>query len=123
MATATAFDLTGSWRWSPDARRGIGLAMAEALAAAGADIIGVSATLEPAGSDGRARGSRPPGARFDRIAADLADRDAVRRARPQTSPRRRPGRHPGQQRRHDPRARPAAEHTDERLGPRPRKST
>jgi 2-deoxy-D-gluconate 3-dehydrogenase len=44
------FDLTGSVAVVTGAKRGIGFAMAEALAAAGTDIIGVSATLEESGS-------------------------------------------------------------------------
>ena len=52
------FDLSGRTAVVTGARRGIGLAMAEALALAGADIVGVSA---PARS-GRQRG-RTPGAR------------------------------------------------------------
>ena len=45
------FDLSGRTALVTGARRGIGLAMAEALALAGADIIGVSAQLEPEGSE------------------------------------------------------------------------
>lgn len=45
------FSLAGRRALVTGARRGIGLAMAEALAGAGADIIAVSASLEPAGSD------------------------------------------------------------------------
>ena len=60
------------------ARRGIGLAMAEALAAAGADVIGVSAQLEPAGSDVERR-VNAAGRTFTALTADLADRTAVRR--------------------------------------------
>ena len=41
------FDLTGKLALVTGARRGIGLAMAEALAGAGADIIGVSLNLDP----------------------------------------------------------------------------
>lgn len=44
------FDLTGKTAVVTGAKRGIGFAMAEALAAAGADVIGVSATLESSGS-------------------------------------------------------------------------
>ncbi|KFG03120.1 SDR family NAD(P)-dependent oxidoreductase, partial [Streptomyces scabiei] len=43
------FDLTGKLAVVTGARRGIGRAMARALAEAGADIIGVSATLEETG--------------------------------------------------------------------------
>src|SRR5690242_21121944 len=42
----TLFDLSGQLAVVTGARRGIGLAIAEALAAAGADIVGVSAALE-----------------------------------------------------------------------------
>ena len=45
------FDLTGKLALVTGCRRGIGLAMAEALAAAGADIIGASRQLEPEASD------------------------------------------------------------------------
>ena len=75
--------------------------MAAALAAAGADIIGVSASLEPSGSEvekdvrgagphlrGASAPTSPTAPRYRARGADLAGRDA--------------GRHPGQQRRHDP---------------------
>ncbi|GAA1028826.1 2-dehydro-3-deoxy-D-gluconate 5-dehydrogenase KduD [Virgisporangium ochraceum] len=57
-------------------RRGIGLAMAGALAAAGADIIGVSASLE---SDGGAAAERVTalGRSFTPFRVDLSDRSAT----------------------------------------------
>ncbi len=45
------FDLTGKTALVTGCKRGIGFAMAEGLAEAGADIIGVSASLESSGSD------------------------------------------------------------------------
>jgi 2-dehydro-3-deoxy-D-gluconate 5-dehydrogenase len=71
------FDLSGLTAVVTGARRGIGLAMAEALALAGADIIGISAKLEPAGSDVERR-VHAAGRRFTALTADLADRAAVR---------------------------------------------
>jgi len=70
------FDLTGKLAVVTGAKRGIGYAMAEALAAAGASIIGVSATLEPEGS---AVGAAvlAQGRSFEAHAVDFADRDAV----------------------------------------------
>lgn len=70
------FDLTGKVAVVTGASRGIGFGMAEALARAGADIIGVSATIAPTGSlvgtmvesHGRA---------FEARAVDFADRAAV----------------------------------------------
>ena len=44
------FDLSGRLAVVTGARRGIGRAMGEALAEAGADIIGISASMEPEGS-------------------------------------------------------------------------
>ena len=48
--------------------------MAEALAGAGADIIGVSATLEPDGSDVAGSAVEAAGRTFTGPRADLADR-------------------------------------------------
>ncbi|WP_406067798.1 SDR family oxidoreductase [Micromonospora sp. NBC_01638] len=72
------FDLSGRTAVVTGARRGIGLAMAEALALAGADIVGVSAQLEPDGSEVERR-VRAAGRRFTGLRADLGDRAAVRR--------------------------------------------
>lgn len=70
------FDLTGKLAVVTGSKRGIGFAMAEALAAAGANIIGVSATLEPEGSAVGAA-VRAYGRSFEAHAVDFADRDAV----------------------------------------------
>ncbi|BDZ54086.1 SDR family oxidoreductase [Agromyces marinus] len=72
----TSFDLTGTTALVTGAKRGIGFAMAEALAAAGADIIGVSSSLEPTGSR-IARAVEAHGRSFEAHAVDFADRDAV----------------------------------------------
>ncbi|WP_330463776.1 SDR family NAD(P)-dependent oxidoreductase [Micromonospora zamorensis] len=72
------FDLSGRTAVVTGARRGIGLAMAEALALAGADIVGVSAQLEATGSEVERR-VRAAGRKFTALRADLGDRAAVRR--------------------------------------------
>jgi 2-dehydro-3-deoxy-D-gluconate 5-dehydrogenase len=70
------FDLSGKLAVVTGAKRGIGYAMAEALAAAGANIIGVSASIEPEGSAvGVAVAAH--GRSFEAHAVDFADRDAV----------------------------------------------
>jgi 2-deoxy-D-gluconate 3-dehydrogenase len=71
-----AFDLSGRLAVVTGAKRGIGYAIAEGLAAAGADIIGVSATLDPSGS---AIGDRVGelGRSFEGRRVDFADRPAV----------------------------------------------
>jgi len=65
------FDLAGKVALVTGCRRGIGLAMAEALAAAGADIVGTSLTLDGAASDVRAR-IESLGRAFSAYPADLA---------------------------------------------------
>ncbi|RLQ83795.1 SDR family oxidoreductase [Salinibacterium amurskyense] len=70
------FDLTGTTAVVTGARRGIGFAMAEALAAAGANIIGVSASIEASGSDIE-KAVTSYGRTFEGIACDFADPDAV----------------------------------------------
>ena len=51
MAILQQFELKGRTALVTGCKRGIGLAMAGALAESGADIIGVSASLEPSGSE------------------------------------------------------------------------
>jgi len=76
MNMQTAFDLTGKTALVTGAKRGIGRGMAEALAQAGADIVGVSASLEP-GSDVE-RAVTAMGRKFTPYQCDFADRAAVR---------------------------------------------
>lgn len=70
------FDLTGLCAVVTGARRGIGFAMAEALAEAGADIIGVSASLE---SEGSAIGASVTdhGRVFEGFSCDFSNQDEV----------------------------------------------
>jgi 2-deoxy-D-gluconate 3-dehydrogenase len=70
------FDLSGRTAVVTGARRGIGFAMATALAEAGADIIGVSASLESHGSEIE-KAVTSTGRNFEGIACDFADPDAV----------------------------------------------
>ncbi|MCP9211539.1 SDR family oxidoreductase [Streptomyces sp. NEAU-Y11] len=72
-----AFDLTGKLAVVTGARRGIGRAMARALAQAGADIIGVSATLEESVSAVE-KDVVTAGRTFEAIRTDFADPEAVR---------------------------------------------
>lgn len=69
------FDLTGKTAVVTGARRGIGLAMAVALAEAGADVIGVSAQLEEDSEVGRL--VTAAGRSFEGRRCDFADRSAV----------------------------------------------
>lgn len=73
---SAAFDLAGRTAVVTGARRGIGFAMAEALAAAGADVIAASASQE---ADGGAIGARVRelGRAFEGRAVDFRDREAV----------------------------------------------
>ncbi|CAA9249181.1 MAG: 2-dehydro-3-deoxy-D-gluconate 5-dehydrogenase @ 2-deoxy-D-gluconate 3-dehydrogenase [uncultured Cytophagales bacterium] len=73
MSLSALFDLSGKTALVTGCKRGIGKAMAVGLAEAGADIIGVSASLEPAGS-GVEKAVTALGRRFYAFACDFADR-------------------------------------------------
>lgn len=76
MSVMTSFDLSGKTALVTGAKRGIGRGMAKALAEAGADIIGVSASLETSGSD--VEGDvLAAGRSFRGYQCDFADRKAV----------------------------------------------
>jgi len=76
MSLRDAFDLSGKTALVTGCKRGIGRAMAEGLAEAGAGIIGVSATLESEGSEvGRA--VEALGRSFTGYACDFSDRAAL----------------------------------------------
>jgi 2-dehydro-3-deoxy-D-gluconate 5-dehydrogenase len=71
------FDLHGKSALVTGCKRGIGFAMAEALAAAGADILGVSANLELSGSDIE-KAVTALGRSFRAYQCDFSNRDNVR---------------------------------------------
>jgi 2-deoxy-D-gluconate 3-dehydrogenase len=73
---ANIFDLSGKTALVTGCNKGIGKAMAIGLAEAGADIIGVSASLELSGSDIEKK-VKALGRYFHAYAADLSDRDAL----------------------------------------------
>jgi 2-deoxy-D-gluconate 3-dehydrogenase len=106
-----AFDLTGRLAVVTGARRGIGRAMARALAEAGAAVIGVSAQLEETGSDVE-KDVLAAGRTFEALRTDFADPEAVRALGADLAGRERPVdilvNNAGTIRRA-----PAAEHTDE----------
>ena len=77
MNTLDLFRLDGKRALVTGSRRGIGKAMAIALAEAGADIIAVSRSLEPAGSD-IAKAVEAAGRQFHAYTCDFADLDRVR---------------------------------------------
>jgi 2-deoxy-D-gluconate 3-dehydrogenase len=72
-----SFDLTGRLALVTGCRRGIGLAMAEALAAAGADIVGTSLNLDPGDTEVRKR-VEAHGRTFTPYRADLGSEVGAR---------------------------------------------
>lgn len=76
MSVLDLFRLDGKTALVTGCRRGIGKAMALALAEAGADIVGVSRTLEPSGSDVEC-GVRQLGRNFTPYTCNFADRKSV----------------------------------------------
>jgi 2-dehydro-3-deoxy-D-gluconate 5-dehydrogenase len=70
------FDLTGKIALVTGCKRGIGMAMALGLAESGADIIGVSASLELAGSDIE-KAVTCLGRQFKAYRADFSNRDSL----------------------------------------------
>lgn len=76
MGVLDLFRLDGKTALVTGARRGIGKAMAIALAEAGADILGVSRALEPAGSEVE-KEILARGRRFRSYACDFRDRKSV----------------------------------------------
>ena len=78
MSVLDQFRLDGKVALVTGCRRGIGKAMAIALAEAGADIAGVSANLEATGSDIE-RGVLALGRRFKPYTCDFSDRKALYR--------------------------------------------
>lgn len=75
MSILNAFDLGGKTALVTGAKRGIGRGMAEALASAGADVVGVSATLAP-GSDVE-QSITAMGRRFTSYQCNFSDRAAL----------------------------------------------
>src|SRR5687768_4715076 len=74
--TLPLFKLDGQTALVTGARRGMGRAMAVALAEAGADVVGVSATLEESGSEVE-REVTALGRTFRGYACDFADRKSL----------------------------------------------
>lgn len=74
--TKDRFDLSGKTALVTGCKRGIGKAIAEGLASAGADIIGVSASLELQGSD-VSKAVEATGRRFYAYQADFGNRTSL----------------------------------------------
>ncbi len=76
MSILDMFRLDGKTALVTGCRRGIGRAFAQALAEAGADVIGVSATLKSSGSDVE-KDVTDLGRNFKGYACDFSDREAL----------------------------------------------
>ncbi len=76
MSNLSQFDLTGKTAIVTGCKRGIGKGMAIGLAEAGANIIGVSATLETSGSDVE-KEVTALGVSFTGYQCDFSDREAL----------------------------------------------
>lgn len=76
MGILNQFKLDGKTALVTGCKRGIGRALAQALAEAGADIIGVSATLETSGSEVE-KDIIALGRKFKAYACDFSDRKAL----------------------------------------------
>ncbi|MCW1925822.1 SDR family oxidoreductase [Luteolibacter arcticus] len=77
MSALSKFSLAGKTALVTGCKRGIGFAIAEGLAEAGADIIGVSASLEESGSDIE-KAVTALGRTFTAYQCDFADRSALK---------------------------------------------
>ena len=76
MSILKSFDLTGKLALVTGASRGIGRGIAEALAKAGADILGVSASLSTMGSDVETS-VKKIGRNFEGYKVDFSKRDQL----------------------------------------------
>lgn len=76
MNVLNSFDLAGKTALVTGCKRGIGRGIAEALASAGADIIGVSASLETSGSDVE-KSIEAMGRKFTAYQCDFSNREAL----------------------------------------------
>ena len=76
MSILKQFDLSGKTALVTGAKRGIGFGIAEALSQAGADIIGVSASMHPGADIEKTVISH--GRQFTGYAVDFSDRQAVK---------------------------------------------
>lgn len=76
MSVLNTFDLSGKTALVTGCKRGIGRGMAEALAQAGADIVGVSASLELSGSEVE-NSVKALGRNFRAYQCDFGDRQAL----------------------------------------------